>query len=188
MHVLIIHGAYGHPGENWIPWLSTKLQEQGHQVIVPHFPTPEGQTLNSWIEVVEEHFEALNFGRDMVVVGHSIGGAFALRLAERALVPFRGTFIISGFVGALHRPEFDTLNESFFESTFDWERIIQFAGQISLFYSTNDPYLSQSKASELAQWLRITPLVVENAGHFNEAAGYRTFPLLLQEIQQLNPG
>ncbi len=46
-NVFIIHGAYGHPEENWIPWLKSKLKELGYRVFVSKFPTPENQSLKN---------------------------------------------------------------------------------------------------------------------------------------------
>jgi len=38
-NIFIIHGAYGNPDENWIPWLKTELEKLGNRVFVPKFPS-----------------------------------------------------------------------------------------------------------------------------------------------------
>jgi len=53
--VFIFHGTGGHPGENWFPWLQDKLKEKGVETIIPQFPTPEGQSLEAWLEVLKEY-------------------------------------------------------------------------------------------------------------------------------------
>ena len=50
---LIVHGTYGHPQENWIPWLRKELELLNYEVIAPHFPTPENQSLDTWITVFQ---------------------------------------------------------------------------------------------------------------------------------------
>ncbi|GAG44616.1 unnamed protein product, partial [marine sediment metagenome] len=35
MTTLIIHGTYGHPKENWFPWLKEELEILGEKVYVP---------------------------------------------------------------------------------------------------------------------------------------------------------
>lgn len=42
------------------------------------------------------------------------------------------------------------------------------------------------KAKELSAQLGCEITLVENAGHFNTAAGYTTFPLLLNMIKRLD--
>ena len=37
MGVIIVHGAYGSPQENWILWLKRGLEKLGCEVIVPLF-------------------------------------------------------------------------------------------------------------------------------------------------------
>ena len=50
----IFHGSYGHPGENWYPWLKQELESMGHRVFIPTFPIPkvkgEGHKLDLWFK------------------------------------------------------------------------------------------------------------------------------------------
>ncbi len=39
-NIFLIHGSYGHPQENWFPWLKKELESLGHKVYVPAFPIP----------------------------------------------------------------------------------------------------------------------------------------------------
>jgi hypothetical protein len=47
MKFFIIHGTCGEPDGNWFPWLKQKLEEQGHEVVVPDFPGIENQSLET---------------------------------------------------------------------------------------------------------------------------------------------
>ena len=49
--IFLIHGAYGNPNENWFPWLKKQLENKRNKVIIPTFPTPEGQTLENWNKI-----------------------------------------------------------------------------------------------------------------------------------------
>ena len=63
-NVFIIHGAYGSPDENWIPWLKKELDKPGCEVYAPKFPTPENHNLDSWSKVFsgyEKYTENNNF-------------------------------------------------------------------------------------------------------------------------------
>ena len=95
--VFIIHGAYGHPGENWFPWLKERLEELGHEVVVPAFPTPEGQTLEKWLKVFSTYQQQVT--AESVFIGHSIGPAFILTVLEQLESPVKAGFFVGGFFG-----------------------------------------------------------------------------------------
>lgn len=43
----IIHGSYGNPYKNWIPWLKSELSKRKRNCIVPNFPSPYKQDYES---------------------------------------------------------------------------------------------------------------------------------------------
>ena len=101
-NVFIFHGVGGFPEENWFPWLKNKLEALGHRVFVPQFPTPENQSLESWLKVLKQYDDYL--ASDTVLVGHSLGVPFALNVIEQKLV--KAAFFVSGFIGKAEN-EFD---------------------------------------------------------------------------------
>ena len=80
-NVYIIHGSYGTPDENWFPWLKSELEKLNCKVFVPKFPTPENQSLDTWMKIFEEYKDELN--EDAIIVGHSLGPAFILSILEK---------------------------------------------------------------------------------------------------------
>ncbi len=52
MNFFIFHGIYGHPEENWFPWPKMEIEKLGYACIVPKFPTPLDQSLESWLRVI----------------------------------------------------------------------------------------------------------------------------------------
>ena len=183
MKAVIIHGAYGMPLENWFPWLADELAGAGFEVCVPWFPTPEGQHLDTWLSVVKEDVGQLD--GDTVLIGHSLGVAFILRLVERAQTAVRGCFMVAGFLGPLGIEEFDNLNASFFEQSFDWARIRERAGVVTLYHAENDPYVPPAMGRDLAQKLGVDLNLIEGAGHFNLQSGYDSFDRLRDDIFSL---
>lgn len=179
----LIHGSFGNPEENWFPWLKHELEKQGHKVFAPKFPTPEGQSLSSWLKVLDG-FEG-EIDEETVFVGHSAGPALILRELERRKTPVRACFLVSGFLGKLGLPEFDAVNASFFEKPFDWKKIRANCRTFRMINSDNDPYVPLAKGKELAKLLGTELIVVKGGGHLNEKAGFKDFPLLLEKIREV---
>jgi len=180
VNVIIIHGTYGHPGENWFPWLKSELEKEEYSVFVPKFSTPENQSLEKWNKEFAKYRKYLN--QDAVVVGHSLGAPFLLNVLETLDKPIKAAFFVSGNTGLLGNPQFDKLNKSFVDRTFDWKKIKKNCPKFFVFHSNNDPYVPLKKAEELAKNLNVKLILVKNAGHFNEKAGYTKFELLKDKI------
>lgn len=180
--VFLIHGAYGNPGENWLPWLKEKLDELGCEVFAPEFPTPEDQSLQNWMSAFEYYLHLID--NDSIMVGHSLGPAFILAVLEKLDEPVKAAFFVSPFIELLNNPEFDRINKTFVGRKFDWEKIKRNCGRFVVFHSDNDPYVPLEKAKNVAEKLGIEVDVVKGAGHFNEKSGYKEFDLLLEKIKE----
>jgi uncharacterized protein len=178
-NILIIHGAYGNPEENWFPWLKKELEERGHRVIVPKFPTPENQTLENWLKIFKDYKKYLN--TEAIMIGHSLGCSFILNVLENLDEPIKAVFLVAGWTGLLNDP-LDKINQTFVDKKFDWDRIKKNCTKFVLFNSANDPYIPIELGKKLAMDSGGELVIVENAGHFNRKAGYIKFDLLLERI------
>lgn len=186
MKAFIIHGTYGSPTENWIPWLKNELEQLGCQVTVPTFPTPEGQDLETWLSVWQPHNEQLD--DQTILIGHSLGATFALRILEQLpqpVQPIRAAFLIAGFAQPLAIPSLKPLLASFVQPPFDWPTIRANASEFHVFQSDNDPYVPFERGGELARNLGCELTIIKNAGHFSEKTGFNHFDELLVAIKRV---
>lgn len=182
-NIVIIHGTGGNPEENWFPWLKAELIKLGHQVIVPRFPTPENQSLKNWLDIFAKYTDFLN--KDSIVIGHSLGPVFLLSVLENLHHSIKSAFFVASFISPLNLPEFDELNKTFTQRNFNWKGIKNHCRHFEVIHSDNDPYVPLAKAEDLAKQLGVEVTLVPGAAHFNTAAGYSTFPLLLERVTQL---
>jgi predicted alpha/beta hydrolase family esterase len=182
---VIVHGSFGHPRENWFPWLAGELRRRGQLVWVPAFPTPKGQDLATWRAAFAEQVGRLE--PDMILIGHSLGAAFLLRLLEDAAQPVAGAFLVSGFVGPVGHPVFDALNASFFETPFPWDRIRTRAPLRRVYHGDSDPFVPMEMARGLAGHLECPLTVIEKGGHLNALTGYVKFERLLADLGEVYP-
>ncbi len=182
-NVIIFHGAFGHPKENWLPWLKSKLEKLGCEVYIPKFPTPKNQNLKNWLKVFRNYQQYLN--KNSILIGHSLGVAFILNILERLNYPVKASFLVAGFIGLLNNPVFDKINKTITNRQFKWQKIKQNCKKFYIYTSDNDPYIPIEKGKEISKNLKVKPKTIKGAGHFNKAAGYDKFELLLKDIKNL---
>lgn len=179
-NVFIFYGVEGSPNENWFPWLRDELEKlSDFRVFIPEFPTPEGQNLENWMQTMGKYKDFLN--EDAILIGHSLGGLFALSILEKHVVK-AGIFVAS-FPG-LPGNKFDDGMMTFAQD-FDWQKIRLNAEKFFVFHGDDNPYVKIEVGEKLARNLGVDVTLVKGAGHFNGSAGYTEFPLLLSVLRKI---
>ena len=182
--VIISHGTKGSPKGNWFPWLRNELRSRGVNALAPAYPTPEGQSLSNWLDTFANTAGAVESSD--ILVGHSIGAAFSLRVVERAKGPVGGLVLAAGFAALkLGLPEYDALNRSFLEEPFDWASIRAKASDIRIYHGDDDPYVPVQLSRELAKALEVEPVIISGGKHLNAESGWLQFPPLLKDVLAL---
>lgn len=177
--VFIFHGTGGDPEENWFPWLKKKLEEKGCEVIVPQFATPENQTLETWFQVFNNYKDKVD--ADTILIGHSVGGSFLLRVLESLEKPVKASFFVATPIGI--PPIVNWSGDAPYTGhPFDWERIRKNGGKIFIWHSDTDPYVGMENGKKLAEYLHTDLIFRPNCGHFNKAAGFLEFDELFRKI------
>ena len=183
-NALIFHGTEGYPEENWFPWLKGELGMMGHNVYVPQFPSPPGvpAKLNEWFDVLKNYEQYIN--EDTIIIAHSLGGKFALRVLEKLEYPVKAVFFVATPIG-IQPIVNNERDNAFTNNDFDWANIKNKAKNFFVFHSDNDPYVSLGNGEELAKKLGVNLTFIPNAGHFNAAAGYLSFPQLFEKVEAI---
>ncbi len=179
--VAIIHGTLGSPAGNWFPWLAAELKKRSVEVFVPRMPTPEGQSLSNWREAFRSQVGAVD--ESSVIIGHSVGAVFLLRLLESFRSPIKASVFVAGFIGSLGIPEYDNLNASFINGPYQWELIRRNVGTPICLSGENDPYVPRVQGLQLAKNLGTSLVLLPEGGHLNAEFGYTLFPLLLETLR-----
>lgn len=182
--VLIIHGTEGHPEENWFPWLRKILEAEGLKVIIPQFPSPPivPAKIDEWFDVFNRYKNQLD--ENSVIVGHSLGGIFTLRILERLDHPVRAVFFTGTPIGVRPIKYYDR-DDSFSGFEFDWDKIKNSSKYFAVFHSDNDPYVDPKNGRKLSENLGVDLTLIPGGGHFNKAAGYTKFDKLKDGIVRI---
>jgi predicted alpha/beta hydrolase family esterase len=183
-NVFIFHGTEGYPEENWFPWLKAQLETKGIEVIVPQFPSPPvvASKISEWFGVLDQYKGQI--GEETILIGHSLGGVFTLRVLEKLETPVKAAFLTGTPIGVRPILNYDR-DGGFSGFDFNWPLIKQNAKHFVVFQSDDDPYVSLGNGKELAKNLGVELSFIPNAGHFNKKAGYTKFPQLLEKLEPL---
>lgn len=182
-NVFIFHGTGGHPKENWFPWLKKELENLGYNIYIPQFPKADKPLLAPWLKELEKYTDKIN--EDTILIGHSLGGLFLLRVLEQLTQPVKAAIFVGASVGVKPIKFYDGDYKFSDGFNFNWNKIKSNARQFVAFHSDTDPYVSLGNGEELAERLGIQLTFIPNAGHFNKSAGYIQFEKLLDEVNKL---
>lgn len=154
----------------------------GHKVFVPKFPTPEGQSLQSWLKILNDYGQYID--NNTILIGHSLGGLFLLRVLERLKKPVYASFFISASIGV--KPILYYKGDYKFSGfDFDWKKIKSNSKHFTVYHSDNDPYVSLGNGEKLSEELGVTLTFIPQAGHINAKSGYTSFEKLLEDIKKV---
>lgn len=186
MNVLIVHGSYGKPFENWFPWLENELTKKNINCLVPSFPTPEHQVYDDWRALLDYYSRKELINSETVVIGHSCGAVFLVKYLIERNLHVKGIITVSGYNNFKSgNPTMDMLNGSFYRSRNGIDRLASLANTRIGFYSDNDPFIPLNVLEEFISDIKASAVKVHNGGHFNTSAGYSEFPQLLDTLNQL---
>lgn len=178
-NAFIFHGTAGSPEGNWFPWLKSELESHGIPTIVPSFPTPDGESLQAWFDVLDSEKEKI--GPDTLLIGHSKGGMFLLKVLERLKTPVKTAIFVAAPIGIKPIRYYDE-DKKFTNFEFDWENIRGKSKRFVVFHSDNDPYVSLANGERLAKELGVELTFIPRAGHINSESGYTKFPEILKVL------
>ena len=151
---------------------------------MPQFPSPPvvPAKISEWFEVLKDYEQDID--GNTIIVAHSLGGVFALRLLEKLKHPVRAVFLVGTPIGVKPIANYDR-DSAFSGFDFDWSTIKTNAGHFSIYHSDNDPYVSLGNGEQLAKELEVKLIFIPDAGHFNKKAGYTSFPDLLEKVRKI---
>ncbi len=178
-NALIIHGTGGNPQENWFPWVKAQLTSHSYHVEVPQFPTPEDQNPEAWFKTLAPY--APSFNEETILIGHSCGGAFLLRVLEQLKTKIKTAVFVAASAGV--KPiKYYEVDRPFVEAPFDWNNIRSGAAHFLVFHSEDDPFICIENGELIAREVGVELIRHKTAGHFNAKAGYTTFEELVERL------
>ncbi len=181
----IFHDSFCDPFSEWYPWMKATLEAKGYLVVVPKFPSPAGQSYESWKVVIKNYIPT--FDGETLLIGHGTGGLFALRLAQESIQKIRGLFLVASYGEPIGNIGYDRINTSFYEPTLDWEKIKGNVSTVRIFAGEADPFVPAAISERLAEHLGETLETIPQGGHLGKAAGFtQLIPVVSRIFESLN--
>lgn len=179
---LLVHGSFGSPFVNFIPYLRKEIENRGGEVYTPDFPTGVGyQNYENWSRVLKVYLDANIINENTIIFAHSIAPIFICKFLVENKIKVKRLVFVCGFNHYLGiDKDYDAVNESmYFDNLQD---IKNYCSDIVCFYTDNDPYVKYDVEKEFADTITENQIVISGGGHLNSESGYIKFPELLKYI------
>jgi hypothetical protein len=161
--------------DDWKPWLRDKLGE-GYEVILPVMPNKSNAQFDEWKIWFEKLSPFLN--DDVVLVGHSLGGAFLAKYLSENKFPKKVKAVF--LVGAVYDLDADGYSLASFRLPAQLDLQTK---KIYLYHSEDDPVVPFSTLGKYKKALSsVETRVFTDRGHLNQ----EEFPELAQDILNID--
>lgn len=178
----LIHGSFGSPFVNWLPWLRKQLRHQSQEVYTPDFPTGVGfQNYDNWAKLLKVYLDVGLIAEQTTIFAHSIAPVFICKFLIENQVKVKKLVFVCGFNNYLGiDDDYDNVNRGMYlENLAD---VKKYCDEIICFYTKNDPHVSYEAEKSFADTIADKQIIIDNGGHLNSESGYREFPELLNFI------
>jgi len=181
-NIVILHGTFSNPNSNWFPWLKKELVLLNQNVIVPKFPTPQNQTIEKWIEILDKNVKKYN--DSLILIGHSSAPLVICAKLQQLDKPIKASFLVAPFLGKIGNDVYDKANSNFVNYPFNWNKIKKMS-KFFIYRSDNDSYVPEKFGKIVADNLKVKEITVPDGKHLNGEAGFNDFPKLLKDIKKI---
>lgn len=178
----LIHGSFGSPFSNWIPYLRQEIEAKSLAVYTPDFPTGVGyQNYENWSKLLMTYVESNILNENTIIYAHSIAPIFICKFLVEHKIKVKRLIFVCGFNNYFGiNEEYDTVNESMYFSNL--ADIKNYCNDIICFYSDNDPYVKYEVEKEFADTITNNQIMISKGGHLNSESGFTKFAELIEYI------
>ncbi len=176
MRIILVHGYKASPRTNFWPWLSRELTDRRFEVLMPELPDPENPDRDVWTKALLETVGPLS-DQD-IIVGHSLGGAAALRLLESAearTTPHACILISTPWMIK------DDRFRSFFLTELDHDVLMWRASKFVVVHAKDDAVIPVSHADQYVRVFHADLITPDTGGHFVDGVQ----PVILEAIVKI---
>lgn len=166
----------GTPLDNWFPYVKSRLEKLGVEVIAQDFPDSVLARAEHWLPFIKK----LGADENTILIGHSSGAVAAMRFAEEHRI--LGSVLVGGYYTDLGLD--DEKQSGYFSKPWDWEKIKNNQKWLIQFNSKDDPWISVEEARFIHKSLGAEYYEYDHEGHFGSGdKPYLEFPKLVEVVK-----
>ncbi len=171
----LIHGSFGSPFVNWLPWLRKELENDNKVVYTPDFPTGVGyQNYDNWSRLLRTYVDSDVLNENTIIYAHSIAPVFICKFLVENKISVKRLVFVCGFNNYLGiNEEYDAVNNSMYFDNL--EDVKNYCNDIICYFSDNDPYVSYDAEKDFADKISTKQICIHNGGHLNSESNYSEF-------------
>ena len=180
---ILVHGSFGNPFVNFIPYLRGEIEKRNFEVYTPDFPTGVGyQNYTNWSRLLKCYLDAGILNENTTIFAHSIAPVFVCKFLIENKVKVKRLVFVCGFNNYFVKGEeiMNTVNKTMYLDNL--EDIKNYCNDIICFYTKNDPYVKYEVEKDFADLISTKQVVIDDGGHLNSESGYTEFKELLEFI------
>lgn len=181
---LLVHGSFGSPFSNWIPWLRKEIESKNLDVYTPDFPTGVGfQNYENWSKLLMTYVDSNLVNENTVIFAHSIAPVFVCKFLIEKKFKVKRLVFVCGFNHYFGIDEaYDTVNKSMYLDNLS--DIKNYCDDIICLYTDNDPYVAYEAEKEFADTITQNQVLIPGGGHLNSESGYDKFYELSKYVEE----
>ena len=124
---LLVHGSFGSPFSNWIPYLRKEIESKDLEVYTPDFLTGVGyQNYENWSNLLKTYIETNVLNENTIIFAHSIAPIFICKFLVENKIKVKRLVFVCGFNNYLGiDKDYDAVNESmYFDNLADRKSVV----------------------------------------------------------------
>ena len=182
--ILLVHGYNGIP--KIFNYFKNTLEENGHEVVMPSFPTQTDITQDRYFTVFNKYKDKID--KNTIIIAHSIGNVMALKYLFANNISIRGYISLAGFGEPFINEGRDDLNGVIAPLRLTDEELTEIPmliGEAYSIYSDNDHIVPFDVLKKYPRIIGAKDCPISGIGHMGSKSGLEELPEVIDIVKNI---